>query len=79
MWPFNKNQSPVPARLLEDAMDELGLVRLNDMNGAIEAAIQKHLDPSSLDGLEDDQSGHCQDERALPQRTVGVHLFQYHC
>jgi HK97 family phage portal protein len=58
MWPFNKNQSPVPARLLEDAMDELGLVRLNDMNGAIEAAIQKHLDPSSLDGYEDDQSGH---------------------
>ena len=53
MWPFptsKPEQAPAPVKeqAIEDAIDELGLVRLNDLSGAMDKAMQKHLDPSSL-------------------------------
>lgn len=65
MWPFKTKQTPIPVEVLADAMDELGLVRLNDLGGAIEQAFKKHLDPSSLGDFSDEQGGHFNTEFSL--------------
>ena len=64
MWPFkNEVKTEIPRSLIEDSIDDLGLVRLNNLNDAISNAFKKHLDPNQLhDGYLDDQSGHFQSE-----------------
>ena len=59
MWPFQtKNNSPVMSpENLNDAIDELGLVKLNGLSKAIDSAMKKHLDTASLDDFADDQGG----------------------
>jgi HK97 family phage portal protein len=64
MWPFNKETTPEKPQYtaIEDAVDELGLVKMNQLNQAIENAFKKHLDPSNLDDLSDEQGGFFQPE-----------------
>ena len=65
MWPFTKNNTVqnIPTQLIEDSLDDLGLVRLNNLNDAVSNALKKHLDPGQLyESYNDDQSGHFQSE-----------------
>lgn len=59
MWPFKtkENDIPIPEKAIEQAFDELGLVRLNRINDAIEKAIRKQLDPENLDEYGGDDGG----------------------
>ena len=71
MWPFPKKTEPLlNATQLQEAMDELGLVRLNGLEPTITDAMKKHLDPSNLYYESDDQGGHFGTEFNL-SATVG--------
>jgi len=65
MWPFT---APKTAETryndvaTADALDELGLVQMNQMNKAVENSLKKHLDPQHLDNFYDDQGGYFQPE-----------------
>ena len=62
--------SPPPDQaLIDQAYDELGMVKLNQLNDAIGSAIAKHLDPSNLSDT-DDTGGHFNVEFNL-NTTVG--------
>lgn len=75
MWPF-KNKTSIPAPVLSDAMDELGLVRLNQLQDAMGLALQKHFDPANLHSQDDASSGHFDQEfnlLATPGRMKSVY------
>lgn len=63
MWPFtNKTDEKPHYTAIEDAIDELGLVQMNQLNKAVEGALKKHLDPMNLEDFTDDQGGYFQPE-----------------
>ncbi len=64
MWPFDRpKNNPAPQYTqIQDAVDELGLVQMNQLNKAIENALKKHLDPMNLEDFADDQGGYFQPE-----------------
>lgn len=78
MWPFPKRQaSEVPEKVLQEAFDELGLVRLNQMQTAMEIAVRKQLDPANLfEEYYGGESGHFNPEFKLittPDRMKSVY------
>lgn len=60
MWPFTPRKTEEKPHYtgIDDAMDELGLVKMNQLNKAIENAVAKHLDPQNLEDFTDDQGGY---------------------
>lgn len=60
---------PSNSQLVDDALDELGMVGLNGLNETINAAMLKHLDPTNL-ADNDDTGGHFNQEFNLGQ-TAG--------
>lgn len=66
MWPFKHKAAPSRDYYSDvataDALEELSLVQMNNMNKAMENSLKKHLDPQHLDNFNDDQGGYFQPE-----------------